>query len=180
MGRYSHDRNRRWMRIGWTFILNPKVPDFKLPEGRCRRALPCLRPFARNFPLRARTQIHPLQCGQGQALCPARSSWAFSRNVIVQATCHGKDNRAMVDACRTAGDLARGHRLGRGGDLPMPNCRTCTRPGCAACPVQLCQTAGRCDAARGFSVDRRQDQSSTAGTSWSISKRRIWKSWSPF
>jgi 2-pyrone-4,6-dicarboxylate lactonase len=28
--------------------------------------------------------------------------------VIVQATCHGRDNRAMVDACRAAGDKARG------------------------------------------------------------------------
>ena len=28
--------------------------------------------------------------------------------MIVQATCHGKDNRAMVDACRSSGGLARG------------------------------------------------------------------------
>jgi 2-pyrone-4,6-dicarboxylate lactonase len=32
----------------------------------------------------------------------------FTRNVIVQATCHGKDNRAMMDACRASGGLARG------------------------------------------------------------------------
>jgi 2-pyrone-4,6-dicarboxylate lactonase len=32
----------------------------------------------------------------------------FDRSVIVQATCHGADNRALVDALRTAGDKARG------------------------------------------------------------------------
>jgi 2-pyrone-4,6-dicarboxylate lactonase len=32
----------------------------------------------------------------------------IARNVIVQATCHGADNRALVDALRTAGERARG------------------------------------------------------------------------
>jgi 2-pyrone-4,6-dicarboxylate lactonase len=32
----------------------------------------------------------------------------FDRNVIVQATCHGADNRAMADACVASGGRARG------------------------------------------------------------------------
>src|SRR5690606_37683626 len=32
----------------------------------------------------------------------------FERNVLVQATCHGADNRAVVDALRSAGNRARG------------------------------------------------------------------------
>ncbi|MCB1699172.1 MAG: amidohydrolase family protein, partial [Halioglobus sp.] len=43
-----------------------------------------------------------------EKLFALRDFLGFSRNVIVQATCHGKDNRALVDACRSAGDLARG------------------------------------------------------------------------
>jgi 2-pyrone-4,6-dicarboxylate lactonase len=36
------------------------------------------------------------------------TTWAFARNVVVQATCHGADNRAMVDACLSSGGKARG------------------------------------------------------------------------
>jgi 2-pyrone-4,6-dicarboxylate lactonase len=37
-----------------------------------------------------------------------RDHLGFARNVIVQATCHGADNRAMVDACLSGGGKARG------------------------------------------------------------------------
>ena len=43
-----------------------------------------------------------------EKLFELRDFLGFSRNVIVQATCHGHDNRALVDALRSAGDLARG------------------------------------------------------------------------
>ncbi|MCW0469628.1 hypothetical protein OH492_13415 [Vibrio chagasii] len=33
---------------------------------------------------------------------------SFSRNVIVQVSCHSTDNRALVDALETAGELAQG------------------------------------------------------------------------
>ena len=45
---------------------------------------------------------------------PKKKLWAlrdylgFSRNVIVQATCHGADNRALVDALQTSNGRARG------------------------------------------------------------------------
>jgi 2-pyrone-4,6-dicarboxylate lactonase len=45
---------------------------------------------------------------------PKEKLWAlrdflgFARNVIVQATCHGADNRALVDALRNSGGRARG------------------------------------------------------------------------
>ena len=45
---------------------------------------------------------------------PRKSCWelrdflGFERNVIVQATCHGADNRALVDALRDARGRARG------------------------------------------------------------------------
>lgn len=43
-----------------------------------------------------------------EKLFALRDFLGFSRNVIVQATCHGKDNRALVDALEAAGDRARG------------------------------------------------------------------------
>ncbi len=43
-----------------------------------------------------------------EALFELRDMLGFARNVIVQASCHGSDNRAMVDALLAAGDKARG------------------------------------------------------------------------
>ena len=37
-----------------------------------------------------------------------RDHLGFARNVVVQATCHGADNRAMVDACVASQGKARG------------------------------------------------------------------------
>lgn len=43
-----------------------------------------------------------------EKLFALRDFLGFSRNVIVQATCHGQDNRAMVDALKASNGLARG------------------------------------------------------------------------
>jgi 2-pyrone-4,6-dicarboxylate lactonase len=43
-----------------------------------------------------------------ERLFALRDFLGFERNVIVQATCHGTDNRALADALRAAGDRARG------------------------------------------------------------------------
>ncbi|WP_042703894.1 amidohydrolase family protein [Azospirillum sp. B506] len=43
-----------------------------------------------------------------EKLFALRDHLGFARNVIVQATCHGKDNRALVDALKASGGLARG------------------------------------------------------------------------
>ena len=43
-----------------------------------------------------------------EQLYALRDYLCFSRNVVVQATCHGADNRAMVDAVEASGGKARG------------------------------------------------------------------------
>jgi 2-pyrone-4,6-dicarboxylate lactonase len=43
-----------------------------------------------------------------EKLFALRDYLGFERNVIVQATCHGNDNRALVDALRHSGGRARG------------------------------------------------------------------------
>ena len=64
---------------------------------RRRRALPRVRP-GRRVSFRARAQIYAVRREQA-ALFALRDRLGFARNVIVQATCHGADNSAMVDAC---------------------------------------------------------------------------------
>jgi 2-pyrone-4,6-dicarboxylate lactonase len=59
------------------------------------------------FPFATERKYTPCDASKTQ-LFELRDHLGFSRNVIVQATCHGDDNRAMVDACRTSGGKARG------------------------------------------------------------------------
>jgi 2-pyrone-4,6-dicarboxylate lactonase len=88
------------------FHPDPKVPDFKLPEGAVDAHCHVFGPSP-EFPFAPERKYTPCNAGKDQ-LFALRDHLGFARNVIVQATCHGKDNRAMVDACRSAGDLARG------------------------------------------------------------------------
>ena len=88
------------------FHPNPKRPDFKLPEGAVDAHCHVFGPSP-EFPFAPERKYTPCNAGKDQ-LFALRDHLGFTRNVIVQATCHGKDNRAMVDACRSAGDLARG------------------------------------------------------------------------
>ena len=84
----------------------PKTPDFKLPEGAVDAHCHVFGPSP-EFPFAPERKYTPCNAGKDQ-LFALRDHLGFSRNVIVQATCHGKDNAAMVDACRASGDLARG------------------------------------------------------------------------
>ncbi|NEK32670.1 amidohydrolase family protein [Rhizobium leguminosarum] len=59
------------------------------------------------FPYAPERKYTPCDAGKEQ-LFSLRDFLGFERNVIVQATCHGADNRALVDALHTAGDRARG------------------------------------------------------------------------
>jgi len=88
------------------FNPSPKTPDFRLPEGAVDAHCHVFGPSP-EFPYAPERKYTPCNAGKDR-LFALRDHLGFSRNVIVQATCHGKDNRAMVDACQAAGDLARG------------------------------------------------------------------------
>lgn len=88
------------------FHPNPKKPEFVLPEGAVDAHCHVFGPSP-EFPFAPERKYTPCNAGKDK-LFELRDFLGFSRNVIVQATCHGKDNRAMMDACRAAGDLARG------------------------------------------------------------------------
>ena len=59
------------------------------------------------FPFAPERKYTPCDASKDQ-LFALRNHLGFARNVIVQATCHGADNRALVDALQSAGPLARG------------------------------------------------------------------------
>jgi 2-pyrone-4,6-dicarboxylate lactonase len=88
------------------FHPNPKKPDFVLPEGAVDAHCHVFGPRDQ-FPYAPERKYTPCDAGKDK-LFELRDHLGFSRNVIVQATCHGRDNRALVDACRAGGELARG------------------------------------------------------------------------
>ena len=88
------------------FHPNPSKPKFRVPAGAVDAHCHVFGP-GDTFPYAAERKYTPVDAGKEQ-LFALRDFLGFDRNVIVQATCHGADNRAMVDALRAAGDRARG------------------------------------------------------------------------
>jgi 2-pyrone-4,6-dicarboxylate lactonase len=66
------------------------------------------------FPYAPERKYTPVDAGKDQ-LFALRDFLGFERNVIVQATCHGADNGALVDALLAAGARARGVATVRAG-----------------------------------------------------------------
>ncbi|MGD9863507.1 MAG: amidohydrolase family protein [Pseudodonghicola sp.] len=88
------------------FHPGPKVPDFKVPAGSVDAHCHVFGP-ADTFPYSPKRKYTPCDAPK-EKLFALRDHLGFSRNVIVQASCHGTDNAALVDALETAGQQARG------------------------------------------------------------------------
>lgn len=88
------------------FHPDPKVPDFQAPAGAVDAHCHVFGPEA-EFPFAPERKYTPCDAGKA-TLFELRDHLGFDRNVIVQASCHGSDNRALVDALQAAGDRARG------------------------------------------------------------------------
>ncbi len=84
----------------------PSKPTYVAPAGAVDAHCHVFGPAAK-FPYAPERKYTPCDASK-QQLFELRDHLGLSRNVIVQATCHGKNNDAMVDALRTAGDLTRG------------------------------------------------------------------------
>ena len=92
---------------GWLdWYAGPSRPAFKLPPGSVDAHCHVFGPGA-EFPYAPQRKYTPCDASKAQ-LFALRDHLGFSRNVIVQATCHGADNRAMVDACAGSNGRARG------------------------------------------------------------------------
>jgi 2-pyrone-4,6-dicarboxylate lactonase len=88
------------------FHPNPKKPDFTLPPGAVDAHCHVFGPAAL-FPFAPERKYTPCDAGKDK-LFALRDHLGFDKNVIVQATCHGKDNRATIDAVKAANGRARG------------------------------------------------------------------------
>ena len=92
---------------GWLdWYANPSKPHFKLPSGSVDAHCHVFGPGA-EFPYAPERKYTPCDAPK-EALFALRDHLGFARNVIVQATCHGSDNRALVDALQSSGGRARG------------------------------------------------------------------------
>ncbi|MEU9879025.1 amidohydrolase family protein [Streptomyces phaeochromogenes] len=92
---------------GWLdWYENPSKPEFRLPQGTVDTHCHVFGPQA-EFPFAPERKYTPCDGGSAE-LFALRDHLGIDRNVIVQATCHGADNSAMVDAVRAADGRARG------------------------------------------------------------------------
>src|ERR1700709_2217402 len=92
---------------GWLdWYTGPSKPRFKLPPGAVDAHCHVLRPGA-EFPSAPTRKYTPCDASK-QQLYRLRDHLGFARNIVVQATCHGADNRAMIDALVHSGGKARG------------------------------------------------------------------------
>jgi 2-pyrone-4,6-dicarboxylate lactonase len=92
---------------GWLdWYAEPSKPAFQVPLGAVDAHCHVFGPGAR-FPYAPERKYTPCDASREQ-LFALRDHLGFARNVIVQATCHGADNRALVDALLHSSGRARG------------------------------------------------------------------------
>ena len=92
---------------GWLcFHPNPSRPRFTPPPAAVDAHCHVFGPVA-VFPFAPEPKYKPCDASKDQ-LFALRDLLGFERNVIVQATCHGNDNRALLDAIAHSQGRARG------------------------------------------------------------------------
>ena len=85
---------------------NPSKPRFVPPPGAVDAHCHVFGPMAQ-FPFSAKAKYLPEDAGP-EMLFALRDHLGFSKNVIVQASCHGSDNSATLDAIAKSNGKARG------------------------------------------------------------------------
>jgi 2-pyrone-4,6-dicarboxylate lactonase len=92
---------------GWLdWYAGPSKPRFRVPPGSVDAHCHVFGP-GEQFPFAPERKYTPCDASKEQ-LFALRDHLGFERNVIVQATCHGADNSALLDALRHSGGRARG------------------------------------------------------------------------
>jgi 2-pyrone-4,6-dicarboxylate lactonase len=92
---------------GWLdWYTGPSKPRFKLPAGAVDAHCHVFGP-GNVFPYAPERKYTPCDASKEQ-LFSLRDHLGFDKNVIVQATCHGSDNRALVDALKASNRKAKG------------------------------------------------------------------------
>ena len=88
------------------FDPNPSKPKFKPPPGAVDAHCHVFGPESK-FPFAPERKYTPCDAPK-EKLFALRDFLGLDKNVIVQASCHSKDNRAMVDALLSANGRAKG------------------------------------------------------------------------
>lgn len=94
--------DRAWL----VYHPSPSKPGYIPPPGAVDAHCHVFGPGA-EFPYAPERKYTPCDASK-EHLWALREHLGLERNVIVQATCHGTDNRALVDALRASGGRARG------------------------------------------------------------------------
>ena len=103
------------------FHPSPSRPHFAVPKGAVDAHCHVFGP-ASAFPYAKERKYTPCDAPK-EKLFALRDFLGFERNVIVQATCHGNDNRALVDALAHSDDRGTLERPGG-----SPSSRLCPGP----------------------------------------------------
>src|SRR3984885_14465951 len=98
----SFQMDKDWL----VFDPDPSKPAFRPPPGAVDAHCHVFGP-GDVFPYAPERKYTPCDAPAAK-LFELRDFLGFERNVIVQATCHGADNRALVDALERSQDRARG------------------------------------------------------------------------
>jgi len=88
------------------YLAEPSKPAYRPPAGAVDAHCHVFGPAA-VFPFSPRRKYTPVDA-PAETLFALRDHLGLSRNVIVQATCHGSDNAAMLDAIARSEGRARG------------------------------------------------------------------------
>src|SRR3954454_14248803 len=92
---------------GWLdWYAGPSEPRFRVPAGAVDAHCHVFGPGA-EFPYAPERKYTPCDASKLE-LYALRDHLGFARNVVVQATCHGADNAAMIDALVHSGGKERG------------------------------------------------------------------------
>jgi 2-pyrone-4,6-dicarboxylate lactonase len=92
---------------GWLdWYDGPSAPAFRVPDGAVDAHCHVFGP-GDTFPYAPERKYTPCDASAEQ-LFALRDRLGFDRNILVQATCHGADNSALVDALRRSEGRARG------------------------------------------------------------------------
>ncbi|MRD48405.1 amidohydrolase family protein [Caenimonas koreensis DSM 17982] len=98
----KYDKTPGW--LDW--YDGPSKPRFKLPPGSVDAHCHVFGP-GEQFPFAPERKYTPCDASRDQ-LFALRDHLGFDKNVIVQATCHGADNSALLDALAHSNSRARG------------------------------------------------------------------------
>ena len=88
------------------YLANPRKPDYVLPPGAVDAHCHVFGPEDK-FPYAPERKYTPCDAPK-EKLFALRDFLGLDKNVIVQATCHDTDNRALVDALKSSNNRAKG------------------------------------------------------------------------